>query len=135
MSPGESTYGKIALEAHKRAARGMDVRMAWETSAEQALAHSRTAARKSCPKMTFVCLAYAGQLVDVPGDPTKAQTANGDYAVAALELLRRESARHPDPTELWRKVMKPKGVRMRHNAQMHVVVALWNERLFNDQSA
>ena len=135
MTPSESTYGKIAIEAHKKAAGGMDARIAWETTAANALAHSPTGVRKSCPKMAFVSLAYAGQIVGVQGEPEKSPSANGDYALAALKLLRQESSYHSDPAELWQKVMALLGVKKKHNSQMNVVIALWNERLFNDQSA
>lgn len=135
MTCSESNYGKIAVMACKTAATGIDALVAWEVTAESVLAHSPTAARKSCPKMAFLGLVNAGQIAGVHGDPTKMHSANGDYALAALHLLRQEPSHQLDPTDLWRRVMELKGFKKRHNAQMHVVVALWNERLFDGQCA
>jgi hypothetical protein len=134
MNPSESTYGRIAAIAARKAAQGMDARLAWEATADKDLRHSRTAARKSCPKLAFLGLVDAGQVAGVTGDSNREPGANGGYALMALDLLRHDPSNNSNPTALWRKVMEIQGFDKKHNSQMHVVTALWNDRLFVGQS-
>ena len=135
MNPSESSYGKIAVTAAKKAAKGMDARQAWEETADKDLAHSPTGVKKSCPKGAFLGLVDAGQVAGVLGDSSRAPEPNGRYALVALDLLRLGSSHSSKPNALWREVMELQGVHKKHNSQMHVVTALWNERLFVGQSA
>ena len=134
MTPSESVYGRIAVLAAKKAAVGLDARAAWETTAA-ALAQSPTVANKSCPKGAFLGLIYAGEVAGVPGDSSKISGVNGGHACAAVGLLRGTSLLGTDPAAVWQAVMKLEGTQKKHNSQMHVVLALWNERMFVGQSA
>jgi len=52
---------------------------------------------------------------------------NKDYAIRALSLLKQRKNLANDLEGLWRTVMK--GEKKKHNSQMDVVVALWNNGL------
>ena len=128
MTPAESTYGRIAVIAAKKAAKGKDARLAWEETAD-------TAASKCCPRAAFLGLIHAGLITGVPGDSNRLPGKNARYALVALDLLRHGSSHSSKPTALWGEVMKKvQGGNKKHNSQMHVVTALWNEKIFVGQS-
>lgn len=132
MNYSKCKYGNIAITAAKKAVAGsIDACSAWEGVANVVLAYSSTSARKSCPKQAFLGLVREGKVAGVPRDSGITLSENGKYALKALELLRQDASYALNAIKLWKKVV---GDNKKHNAQMHVVIALWNEGFLVDVS-
>lgn len=83
---------------------------------------SHASRRKCCPKGAFLGICSAQMLISVRTDrgiPNK----NGTYAVAAIELLRRDAALATNKLTLWRRIPGAPPVQ---NGQLDVVLALWS---------
>ncbi|MFE8644773.1 DUF6979 family protein [Sphingomonas sp. NCPPB 2930] len=132
MEPSKSNYGKTALLASMSAAAGQKARSSWEAAAHSVLSQSRAVETKSCPRNAFLGLAYSGALVGVAQDKRRAIGLNGKYALTAVKVLRASPESHWDPKGLWKEVA---GSNLKHNSQMHVVLALWNAQRIKGTAA
>lgn len=117
-----SKYGKIALIAVAAARGGVHPRKAWEDVEEKLLPGSSESQNKCCPRCAFLGLIDADMIKGIsPGNYTTSK-ANKRYAVEAVNLLKKDSSFCDKPREMWRLVA---GENKKHNQQMYVVVALW----------
>jgi hypothetical protein len=102
----------------------LDPPAAWRR-AVNALFSSESSQQKLCPKEAFLGLCEAGLIEGVPADISAMAGKNKRYAVDAVTLLRRTPALAANRDALWIAVLR--GAAKRHNGQMDVVMALWNE--------
>ena len=118
-------YGRVAIDATQacRATSGRAPRDAWNESATQHMA-SLESRKKGCPRSAFLGLCEAGLVDGIPAQEYIGSKKNKQYAVDAVRLLSEDATLVDDISGLWRGI-SPK----RHNHQMDVVVALWNEGL------
>ncbi|WP_308992758.1 hypothetical protein QLS71_016155 [Mariniflexile litorale] len=87
---------------------------------------SESAKVKGCPKNTFLGLCEDGLIKGIPkGNYTKS-IKNKEYAINATKIIKNNPNKSFSPKELWEKLdLGDK----RHNAQMDVVLALWEHGL------
>ena len=124
-----SQYGKVACLAAKRARNSKKrawnskkPRQAWEKSAKEVFPDKPASQDKDCPRSAFLGLAEDGLIVGIPsGNYTKSQDSKR-YAIAGVDLLRKEPALCDCPRKMWYRIM---GKNKKHNNQMEVVAALW----------
>ena len=120
-----SRYGQAAVEAAKLATskKGLDPVNAWEKATVQIFGKGTPSQRKSCPRGAFLGLCSAGLIKNLAsGDYTRSKL-NKKYAIDAISILRRNPDLVHEKLELWKKVVK--GDSKRHNEQMEVAIALW----------
>jgi hypothetical protein len=121
-------YALVAVEASKLAAAGVQPTAAWADRAAKVFAGKPASEVKGCPRSTFLGLAGAGLIVNVPPGAYTKSVENRRYGIAAMQRLVDDASWANRPMALWEAVASyptPK----RHNGQMQVVLALWNARL------
>ena len=99
---------------------------AWKRATKEIFPSSQSLQEKGCPRGAFFGLCNGGLVVDLaPGDYSKL-SKNGEYAVLAIEILRKNKFLASQPDMLWKKVA---GNTKTHNHQMDVVIGLWEAGL------
>ena len=122
-------YGKTAVKAVELFAYTHDIKKAW-TEAVQEFTNSHSARVKGCPKNTFFGLCYAGQIRGISIQPPQGKKSkNAEYAILAIHLLKKDMSWANKKAELWAEIQKIIGEEKKHNNQLDVVIALWNEGL------
>ena len=118
-------FGKVACLAAKMSREGTNPRDAWERSAKE-IFPKRSMRIKNCPRCAFLGIAEDGLIVGVSsGNYTSSQDSKR-YAIAGVDLLRKEPDLCDNVNEMWRRVMYNEQDRDKtHNEQMNVVAALW----------
>lgn len=130
-----SNYGEVAVRAVGLLLweTGVSAPDAWGQAVGRVFAHSPSSREKSCPKSTFLGLCEEGVVVGVePGSYTRSRL-NRDYALQALEALRKDPTLAGDKHQLWR--IATQGRDIRENSQMEVLLALWNAELLRSAEA
>ena len=118
-----SSYGELAKLAASRARQGANPVEAWKDAAEDVFPTKKASREKGCPKCAFLGLAEEGLIRGVqPGRYTRSRD-NKHYALVAVAALRSDPELANDADRLWEIVMD--GVTKKHNEQMCVVSALW----------
>src|SRR5207248_3342561 len=120
-------YGEVAVNA----ARLLDADSkkspldAWNAAAKAKFRGEIEAEKKSCPRGAFLGLCEEGLVRGVvPGEYTGSDK-NKSYALEAVRhLLHDPGLGSLKPGQLWKLLMN--GADKRHNSQMDVVLALWN---------
>ena len=123
-------FGEVAIMATKSLQRqiGLAPLDAWKQAAIEVFPNSKSSREKGCPKNAFLGLCEEGVLNGInSGDYTRS-VDNKRYALDALLLLRKQPTLSQDKNALWRKILN--GANKKHNAQMDVVVSLWENDLF-----
>jgi hypothetical protein len=123
-----SAFGHVALIARSLiVVRNLAPLDAWISAAAIVFPESKSNQEKGCPRGAFRGLCAAGLVIGVPpSDPSDINT-NGQYAVAAVRLLRENPAlRDQSKLVLWRATLEAVGadVGKQHNSQMDVVLEL-----------
>ena len=122
-------YGKTAVKAVELFAYTHDIKKAW-TEAVQEFTNSHSARVKGCPKNTFFGLCYAGQIRGISIQPPQGKKSkNAEYAILAIHLLKKDMSWANKKAELWAEIQKIIGEEKKHNSQLDVVIALWNDGL------
>ena len=118
-------YGQIAVKAVEYYKKLNCPIEAWEKAAKQ-LFDTQSSQEKNCPKSTFLGLCEEGLINGIPiGDYTSSKK-NKDYATKAIYFLKNSSKTFVTPMALWNDGLKKD---IRHNSQMDVVIALWENQL------
>ena len=99
---------------------------AWSTAARKIFPESSALEKKGCPKGAFLGLCKRGMVDGIPAGQYSGTSKNGDYAVAAVEILRTNRFLTSQPQMLWKKVA---GNAKTENGQMAVVIGLWEADL------
>ena len=120
-------YGEAALMAARQGAPAdIDPEVRWESAVERLYPTSSAARKKSCPRGAFLGLCEEGLVKGIPAGRYTASKDNKAYAVRAVALLT-EGTQHWSTSALWRAVTD--GAEIRHDSQMDIVLALWNNDL------
>lgn len=128
-------YGDTAVRATELLRKAtLTPEHAWNSAAREIFPNSLSSQAKGCPRGAFLGLYYSGHLRGIsPATQNSALLgANARYAVEAVSLL----AKNPElaigrKAALWSRVMLVTGndIAKKHNAQMDVVVSLWQSKL------
>lgn len=123
-------YGKAAVQAVKYLSEGLSSNPvdAWRRATQMVFPNSITAREKGCPRGAFLGLCEEGLIRGVRGGNYTKSKKNKIYAIKGVEILRENPALENDPKTLWQIVIEGKKT---HNQQMDVVIALWENNLFN----
>jgi hypothetical protein len=125
-------YGEAALMATQQVPSGdINPVARWESAVERLYPTSSAARKKSCPRGAFLGLCEEGLVKGIPAGRYTASKDNKAYAVRAVALLT-EGTQLRSTSALWRAVTN--GVETRHNSQMDIVLALWNNDLIVGKS-
>jgi hypothetical protein len=123
-------YNKYGLAAKEAALKGGNPVASWKL-AVNIIFNSKSSINKGCPKNAFLGLCEVGLVKGIkPGSyfKRKKPNVNKQYAITALDLLASDS--NLSKNELWNKVREELNLgEKKHNSQMDVVLALWNEGL------
>jgi hypothetical protein len=120
-------YGEAALMAARQSvSAGITPADRWERSMEKLYPTSPTARKKGCPWGAFLGVCEAGLIKGIPGGGYTRSKENKSYAVRAAALLIKGAQRWSRGA-LWQAVTDGAGAK--HNSQMDVVLALWNNDL------
>jgi hypothetical protein len=127
-------YGDTAVRAAGLLQNGhKSAEEAWRAVAAEMFPDAPEARRKGCPKQAFLGLCQAGLIRGVSAAVARPDPSlNRDYAAVAVRLLAADPGlAYAGSAELWRRVMEEirADTEKRHNQQMDVVLALWNEQL------
>jgi hypothetical protein len=87
---------------------------------------TKSAREKSCPKNTFLSLCEEGLVKGIPKGNYIKSVKNKEYALKAVTILKQNTQTTFTPKELWDKLELGD---KRHNSQMDVVLALWENGL------
>jgi hypothetical protein len=118
-------YGDAAIAAVRLVASGgeKDAIGAWDMAVNRIFPDSPSSRTKGCPRGAFLGLCESGLVKGVPGGSYTRSKLNKQYALDAVLILRERPTLVGDPSALWQLVVG--GAAKRHNAQMDVVVTLW----------
>jgi hypothetical protein len=128
-------YGSTAVRTVERLWRSRELADdAWRVIAEDIFEGTRDARDKACPREAFLGLCAAGLIKGVrPGICSDASwSPNRQYSVTAVRVLVGDPhLAEGSKVGLWRRVLKELGAdpKKKHNEQMDVVLALWEEGL------
>lgn len=95
---------------------------AWDKAALEVFPESESSRIKACPKNTFLGLCEEGIVKGVPAGNYTKSTDNKDYAITAVNLIKKKPTLGEDRQLLWEMVA---GYEKQHNSQMDVVLSLW----------
>lgn len=121
-------YGNAALKAVQCYKIEKDPKSAWDEAVKE-MFDTKSSREKSCPRSTFLSLCEVGAIKNIQkGYYAPKVKENKEYALKALDILR-ERNNNPETikeVDLWRLVQYKN---KKHNSQMAVVLALWNNGL------
>tara|TARA_R110002096_G_scaffold115303_1_gene249600 strand:- start:132 stop:515 length:384 start_codon:yes stop_codon:yes gene_type:complete len=121
-------YGVIALKSAKNFKGSYSIIEVWSRTSKVVFPNSKSSQEKSCPKNTFLGLCEEGLVKGIPkGNYTKS-VKNKAYALKTVKILKQEKGKTFTPLELWKKLALGD---KRHNSQMDVVLALWENDLID----
>ena len=118
-------YGQTALKAAQNYNSSESVVEFYERAASE-MFNTKSSQEKSCPKGTFLGLCEEGLVKGIPkGNYTKS-VKNKGYTLKAISILKANPKTSYTSKELWEKLELGD---KRHNSQMDVVLALWENDL------
>ena len=113
-------FGCVAVVAAKLCENNIDPCKAWDTACKK-FSLSDSMQKKDCPKNTFLGLCSDGWIKNVPNGGYTKSVKNKSYGIAAVQWLIAHKDSPTSPAILWNAIGHP----CKHNQQMNVVVALW----------
>ncbi len=124
-------YGDVAIMAARllQQQNGMHPEKAWSQAALEVFPDSESSRKKGCPRNAFLGLCEEGVVKNIQSGNYTQSAKNKKYALAALSLLKNDPALANNKAALWYKVQN--GSKKQHNAQMDVVVSLWEDSLLD----
>jgi Ribonuclease G/E len=107
---------------------------AWANAAKEIIRKSKKSQEKFCPKLAFIGLCEKGLIQGFERNPEATpDRENKKYAIKAVEILQQHGNINKD--ELWDMVTDEFGkIGLKHNEQMDVVVALWENGWIKKES-
>ena len=120
-------FGCVAVVAAKLLENSIDPCEAWNTACER-FALSESMQKKGCPKNTFLGLCSEGWIKNVPKGYYTKSIKNKGYGIAAVKWLLAHKGLPQSPQSLWDAIGHP----CKHNQQMNVVLALWENNFILD---
>ncbi|HOF27400.1 MAG TPA: hypothetical protein PK761_01535 [Clostridia bacterium] len=107
-------YSQVAIKAGSYVKDGMTPKDAWEKASCEIFKPGSSSQKKGCPKNAFLGL-YGGK------------GKNAEYAIKALDFLKKNPNINIKPRELW--LIVTEGISKTYNQQMDVVIALFEAGL------
>lgn len=98
---------------------------AWEAATKKFFPTSTNLQDKGCPKGAFLGLCGNGSIKGIAANSYSRASKNGEYAVRAVEILKKNKFLVSQPEMLWKKIAPTKS----HNHQLDVVIGLWEADL------
>lgn len=125
-------YGLAAVDAVKEClcTPGLSPVEAWESATKRLFGTGTATQVKGCPKGAFLGLCETGIVKGIPVGAYTRSVKNKKYAVDAVNALRQDPDLASDLMALWNLALQ--GTIKKHNAQMNVVGALWENALLNE---
>lgn len=120
---GQTAIMAVTLYANEK----KEAKIAWGKASDEVF-ESVSARDKSCPRNAFLGLCEEGLVKDILPNKYTRSIKNKEYALRAVELLKKEPRYKDNINELWVRIV---GDDKKHNSQMDVVIALYNEGLLN----
>ena len=102
--------------------------IAWSQATSRQFPSSASLRNKGCPKSAFLGLCNEGLVVGVESGKYAKPSKNGEYAIDAVKVLRKNKFLVSQPDLLWKKVA---GNAKTQNHQMDVVIGLWEAGLIS----
>lgn len=124
-------YGELALLAAKYYETTKCPIEAWEKGAKK-IFDSTESQKKGCPKSTFLGLCEEGLIFGVKRGSYTTSDLNKKYALKAVKYLVRTEVIQISPKNLWEIIQNNNEIK--HNSQMDVVLALWNNNLITQKN-
>ena len=123
-----ASYQEVAVIAANFLSGGncSDPADAWAKAASEVFPASTSLRDKGCPRAAFLGLCHEGYVDKVEPSSHPRLSKNGEYAVEAVQVLRRNKFLASQPDLLWKQVA---GNTKTQNHQMDVVVGLWEAGL------
>lgn len=123
-------YGYTALLATKMILDGKVASPsdAWDSAVSKVF-QSKSSQKKGCPRGAYLGLCESGVVSGVLAGSYCRSKKNKEYAIKALQILRKSPKSQFNEDTLWRHVMA--GEEKVPNHQMDVVLTLWNEGYIN----
>jgi len=123
-------YREVAVKAVNliQSGKSNDPASAWQKAVADVFPQSTSLQDKGCPKAAFLGLCNEGMVIGLPAGEYVKPSKNGDYATAAVNILRSNRFLASQPELLWEKVA---GKTKSSNSQMEVVVGLWEAKCIN----
>ncbi|MDO6600643.1 hypothetical protein Q4536_10890 [Tenacibaculum sp. 1_MG-2023] len=118
-------YGQTVLKALNNFKDSYSIVECYDLTAKE-IFETKSSQEKSCPKNTFLGLCEEGLVKGVPVGNYTTSVMNKEYAIQAVEILKRSPTKIFTPKELWKKLELGD---KKHNSQMDVVWVLWSEGL------
>ena len=120
-------YGTAAEQAARLLGRSpsLSPREAWERATIAVFGEGTSLQVKGCPRGAFLGLCSAGLVRGVAPGRYSSSVKNAQYAVDAVDVLRRRPELVNDPDRLWTLIPKDDPNKV-SNSQMDVVCALWS---------
>jgi hypothetical protein len=120
-----NTYGACAVKSAMLNKSFSSPNEAWGKVAF-VLFDSESSQEKGCPKNTFLGLCEEGLIKGFSKGTYTKSIKNKDYALKAIAILKKPNNTEVTPSELWKKLNLGD---KKHNSQMDVVLALWENDL------
>lgn len=133
--------GRIALDAHSRAAAGVAPPDAWKEALRAVYSgrQLQNQLQHTCPKWAFSGLCQDGELTGVPAGraPVALERESARYAREVLRALREEPGLAADKPMLKRRIFGKQGEDgyRTPNDEVEVVLALWDSGLVRERRA
>jgi hypothetical protein len=123
-------YGEAAVKAFELLAAYVveEPIEAWKKATIEIFELGTSGQLKGCPKDAFLGLCEEGLIKGIPPRKYSRSKKNKQYAVRAVEILKKHPELLSDKQALWRAVV---GMQKAHNQQMDVVVELWKMNLID----
>ena len=121
-------YRQVAVLAAQSIREGVvaDPAEAWLKGAKKVFPSSSALQSKVCPKGAFLGLCIQGMIDGIPPGDYSKPSKNGEYAIAAVEILKGNPFLTSQPELLLNKAV---GNTKTENGQMDVVIGLWEASL------
>ena len=123
------SYKEVALTAVQLCGKGHLPDEAWKKAAAKIFPLSDSSQKKSCPRNAFLGLAGLGNITNLNQGNYTRSVDNKRYAETAVRILKANASKTFSAKELWEEVQKVLCITKKHNGQMDVVLALWENDL------
>jgi len=125
-------YGKAAVKAYLHVLSGKSPEQAWHEASCEIFGAGTHSQRKSCPKGAFLGLCSKEMLKGIP-QGNYSTSVNGEYAVKALDIVKRFGKWDLSKKLLWNKTLEELNFNKNicPNNQIDVVLSLFNQGYTN----
>lgn len=133
--PKPNKFSTVAVKAarYEQERNGSNPPESWDKAAYEVFPDSESSRKKGCPRSAFLGLCEEGLVKGIPCGEYIRGKVNKAYVIEVLPLLKAT----PSITEkeLWLKACRALKVNedKKYNSQMHVLKALWDEGLLNEE--